>query len=263
VIVSIGLDHTGILGDTHAEIAFEKAGVIKPGKPVVVGQMVPEAVEVMEREGSERGAQLWLYGREVLVEPDRLARHFTVCTPARSHPNLRPGLVGKMQVHNMALAVAAFDAAGAFTEERAVHRGVHAAFVPGRFEQRFYSGCEVVLDGAHNVEAATALAETLEDRFPGRRIVLVTGMVTGHEPSKFYEPLARLVDRAHVAPIQFHRALPVSDVALELHDQVSSVETHGSVSDALAAAARDARDGSLILVTGSFYLVGEAGAFMG
>jgi dihydrofolate synthase/folylpolyglutamate synthase len=262
VIVSIGLDHTGILGDTHAEIAFEKAGVVKPGVPVVVGQMVPAALEVIEREAANRNAPLWLYGREVSVEPDRGGRHFAVHTPCRSHPNLRPGLVGKMQVHNMALAVAAFDAAEGFCDERAVHKGVRAAFVPGRFEKRFFGGSEVVLDGAHNVEAAIVLSETLEDQYPGREIVLVTGMVAGHDPSKFYEPLAHLVREAHVAPINFHRALPPGDVALELNDQVPSVQTHPSVSDALSAAVDAAQDGALIVVTGSFYLVGEAGALI-
>ena len=262
VVVSIGLDHTGILGDTHAEIAFEKAGIVKPGIPAIVGDMVPEAREVIEREASLRGAPLWLYGREVVVEPDRGARHFTVATPARSHPNLRPGLVGKKQVHNLALAVAAFDAAGCFRQEHAVHKGVRAAFVPGRFEKRFYGGREVVLDGAHNIEAAVALADTIEDQYPGRRIVLVTGMVAGHDPSKFFEPLAHLVTRAHVAPINFHRALPPADVALELYDQVATVETHASVFDALAAALQSAQDGELIVVTGSFYLVGEATAII-
>ena len=99
-------------------------------------------------------------------------------------------------------------------------------------------------------------------KYAGRSIVLLTGMVAGHDPSKFYEPLAHLVEKAHVAPIQFHRALPPQDVALELRDQVASVETHASVPDALAAAARDAQSGAVILVTGSFYLVGEAARFM-
>lgn len=263
VIVSIGLDHTAILGDTHALIAHEKAGVIKPGVPVVVGDLVPEALAVARKEAEGREAPLWVYGREVVVEHEHAGRHHAVHTPARSHPNLRPGLTGQMQVHNMALAVAAFDAAGAYVDEKAVHKGVRSAFLPGRFERRFLDGCEVVLDGAHNIEAAQVLADTLLDQYPGRRIVLVTGMVAGHDPARFYEPLAPLVVTAHVAPIQFHRALPPGDVALELRDQVAEVETHDSVAGALAAARHDAMGGALIVVTGSFYLVGEATRFMG
>ena len=75
--------------------------------------------------------------------------------------------------------------------------------------------------------------------------------------------MAHLIDVAHVAPIQFHRALPPEDVALELRDQVAVVVTHDSVADALSVARRDAQNGALILVTGSFYLVGEATRFMG
>jgi dihydrofolate synthase / folylpolyglutamate synthase len=257
VVVSIGLDHTSILGNTHAEIAYEKAGVVKHGIPVVVGQLLPEAMEVVEREAEIHEAPIWRYGREVQVELEISGRHFKIHTPARTHDNLRPGLVGKMQIHNMALAVAAFDASGAYRDEKAVHKGTRTASLPGRFERRVYHGCDVVLDGAHNVEAATVLADTLEQEFPTRRVVLVTGMVAGHEPARFYKPLAHLVDVAHVSPIAFHRALPPDEVATALMGEPFEVRSHVSASEALTAAHEDAGEGGLIVVTGSFYLVGE------
>jgi len=256
VIVSIGLDHTNILGGTYVEIAHEKAGIIKCGRPAVVGQMVDEALSEIEKEAREKGSPCWVFGREVLLEP-LAGRRFRVCTPARSYEGLRPGLFGRMQPHNMALAVAAIDAAGLSFEPEILLAGVKNVSLPGRFEHRIYQGRDFILDGAHNAEAAQVLALSLQDKYPGRRVVLITGMVAGHEPARFYETLAPAVSSVHVVPIQFHRALGPEEVAAGIVGLVPSVAVHASLADGLAAACADASAEDLIVVAGSFYLLGE------
>ncbi len=256
VIVSIGLDHTAILGDTYDAIAREKAGVIKPGKPVVMGCLPREASQVVESEAAARNAPLWRLGREIeLIEEDG----WTVCLPSRRIAGLRPGLTGAKQPEAMALAVAACEAAGVGADDDGLRRGVANAYAPGRFEQTQFCGKRWVLDGAHNGEAAEVLAETLRAELPGARFTLITGMVRGHEPTRFYTPLVPLVDRAIVVPIDFHRAFPVEELA-ELMKGVLIVEPSTSVDDAVERACLGENP---ILVTGSFYLVGEVGRRLG
>lgn len=258
-IVSIGLDHTHILGDTYAAIAYEKAGVIKEGVPVVAGELPAEALEGVEREACERASPLWRVGREVAYE-EQAGEVWRVCTPAGTLEGLVPGLQGAMAPHNMAVALAMLHAAAVPVPEAAVRQGFADTRLPGRFEVVDWGGREVVLDGAHNAEAARVLARTLAHRRPGQRVHLVLGMTQGHAPQGFFEALRPVVDIVHLAPFSFHRAQRPEEVAAGL----SGVETvqHATPEGALAAASEAPAD-AVVLVTGSFYLVGELGRLMG
>ena len=255
IIVSIGLDHTNILGHTLAEIAYEKAGIIKPNVPVVIGQMEREALDVIERVAQENHAEIWRYGKEIIWYPCG-----DVKTPTGWHKNLTPGISGYMQEHNLALAVAALDAAQIAVSEKACATGSRYAYAPGRFEQVEHNGKQYILDGAHNSDAAKVLVHSLQDKLPpNKQIILVTGMVAGHEPLDFYRTIAPLVKSVHVVPIDFHRALPADELESSLQRLVSKTEKHSSVKEGIVAAEREAGKDDVILVTGSFYLVGDVG----
>ena len=251
VIVSISLDHTSILGHSVEEIAREKAGIIKPGVPVVVGDLPPEALAVVEAEAAKQGSPIWRLGSEIKVEGD------TVATPPRTHINLVPGLRGVWQRHNMALAVAAIDASGAYRSEQAVRQGVKATSLPGRFEVVRLGNQDVVFDGAHNAAAAQALAETLKQEFPGKKVVLLTGMISGHDPEDFYTHFATLVKAAHFSPINFHRAVDPKEVLESVWGLIHGT-AHPSLAHAIDAALSDLSGDDVLVVTGSFYLLGEA-----
>lgn len=257
VIVSIGLDHTNILGTTPAQIAGEKAGIIKPGVPVVVGEMGKQAGDVIIEAAARLGSEVWLYGADVRLAVRGDA--FDVSTPRGAHRKLIPGLTGVAQPHNMALAVAAIDAANALKSEAALAAGVARASLPGRFERRNRDGVEVILDGAHNAEAAKVLRDNLDSFFPCRRIVLVTAMVGGHDPARFFQAIAPRVDRVFVAPLNFHRAIPAESLRETLSTLGLESELAGGVEEAVSRALTAASPDGLVLVTGSFYLVGEAG----
>lgn len=254
VIVSIGLDHTAILGETLAEIAFEKAGIIKPGRPTVAGDLPREAAEVIEAVCTERASPLWRLGTDVVVEAK--GGPVNVTTPKGTLFGLEPGIPGVHQPHNLAVAIAALHAADLLPAEPLVRRGASMAKAPGRMESRTFRGREVILDGAHNADASAALAQSLGNR----TFALVTGMVAGHDPVAFYSPIARIVGKAFGAPIDFHRAVPPQDLAAQLRDVVA-IDLHpkASVAGAMEAAYET---GLPILVTGSFYLVGEVGRFL-
>lgn len=184
IITTIGLDHTHILGDTLAQIAAEKAGIIKSGIPVVTWAVQPEAFPVIADRAHDLGCPLLCGDRDILLNGSYSAgedgARFTVSSRLCRHENLTSPLLGEHQARNSALAVVAADLL-AETEPRVtpagIRNGVSAVSWPLRFEiiQRSPT---VVLDAAHNPQSAAALATTLVERFPSdRRRVLVSAAV--------------------------------------------------------------------------------------
>lgn len=267
VIVSVGLDHTNILGDTVEQIAHEKAGIIKPGVPVIVGAMPDAARDVVLQQAVEVGSEFWRFGHEVLVADDTDGS-IVVSTPRGRHAGLSLGIKGAMQRHNMALAVAAADAAGATRTLGGLQRGTALASIPGRFEIRKHQGRTVILDGAHNPDAARVLVDSLKsylgaDGLPIlQKVVLLTGMVAGHDPASFYRSFQGLVDAAFAVPIDFHRSLPPQAVADALAEIIPDVQVADRATDGLSAALDSAGANGIVLVTGSFYLIGEVGPYI-
>ncbi|AIE87388.1 bifunctional folylpolyglutamate synthase/dihydrofolate synthase [Fimbriimonas ginsengisoli] len=253
VITSIGLDHVAILGSTLAAIAREKAGIIKPGVPVVVGILPPEAMEVVEEVAADCGSQIWRYGREVLWE-----RSGTVVTPAGHYDGLVPGLKGDIQRHNLALAIAALDAARVRLDPEPARLGASRAFAPGRFQVVEALGTTFVFDGAHNTEAARNLTEVFQSDFCFFGARIVTNMVRGHELDDFYREILPIIQTAHVVPIGVPRAYPVEETLSAIRQLGKSAQGHETLEEGLKAAALEAGPDELVLVTGSYYLVGEA-----
>jgi len=253
IIVSIGLDHVAILGDTEAQIAHEKAGIIKPGIPVIVGDLSPEAREVIEREASNLEAPIWRWGKEVIWRDSDCS----VETPLSFHSGLQPSLIGKIQHHNLSLALAAMVAAGIEVSEEAARLGAKAASIPGRFQVVELQGKTVVLDGAHNIDSARVLRRALQARYGDRKIQLVTHMLSGHEPGEFYREFSGLIRRTHIVPVDFFRATPVDELAHLIQPILGEVSLYESPRDGLEAALKGAEQDDLVVVTGTFYLVGE------
>ncbi len=258
-IVSIGLDHVSVLGHSLKEIAFEKAGIMK-GQPVVVGDLPQEAAEVVDEQGNRLGSILSTIGRNFWVKEIAWEEQkgWAVITPLEEYEWIKPGIGGVKQLHNAALAI------------RAMELGIHQRLdvdltriaieetrAPGRFEVRPGSPTWI-LDGAHNAEAATVLRASLESEYPDRKFTFVTNMVAGHDPGPFYRQLESLIERMIVCPINFHRATPTGSMRDTLVALLPDVEVAvaGSIEEAIEFA-RAA--GSDVVVTGSYYLVGEIG----
>jgi len=253
IIVSIGLDHMHILGESHAKIAFEKAGIVKAGVPVILGHMPDEAEDVIMGVAGDLNSPAWRWGREVRWLDNRR----TLETPVGIHEGLKPGLVGTVQKHNMCLAIAAIDASGVVASEESLRRGALAAYVPGRFQQFEYKGRTILLDGAHNPDAAQVLSGALQRHFGLRKYVLVTNMLAGHEPREFYNILRNRVLSTHVVPVDFHRSTPVDKMVGELTPILADVNGYECLQEGLEAAVNASSADDVVLVTGSFYLVGE------
>lgn len=192
VITSISFDHTKQLGDTLGQIAWEKAGIIKPGVPVVSGVLAPEALAVVERTAAERGCRLVQLGREfdfAYRPPKRLqyvpaassldfTRHEFPRRADDAGETLRDvefNLCGKHQAANCAVALAVIDELRRLNwnlPDAGVRRGLRELRWPARVEVIARAPC-VVLDAAHNVASVQALIDTLDECFSPRRRVLI------------------------------------------------------------------------------------------
>lgn len=255
VITSIGLDHTAILGNTRAKIAGEKAGIIKAGKPVTIGQMPNDASEVIAARAQLLGCPVNQYGVDVRFESEGSI----ITTPWGSYSGVELGITGEMQGHNAAIALCTVQSAGIQLTPEVVHQGIRAATIPGRFEQLSVGDQTWILDGAHNPDSAENLAKSLESRFgPDQRFILISNMVAGHSLAEFYSRIGQKIAQAVIPPIQFFRARTPSETAACLTGLGIQSNTAESIDSAVLQAFEQAsRAGEPVLVTGSFYLLGE------
>jgi dihydrofolate synthase/folylpolyglutamate synthase len=264
VITNVGLDHTEYLGPTRADIAREKAGIIKPGAVVVLGETDRELVEIFEQVAGEVGAEeVLLLGRdfEILAnETTSEGRSLDIRTPYAEHTDLVLPLHGRHQGHNAALAVVAAEAffGGALGPE-VVADGVAHASSPGRLETVGHAPL-IILDGAHNAHAMAALGRALDEELARLGpAVLVFGTLNNHDPTELLEALGPQHVRLVVAcPAPSPRAVPPDEIAAAARLLGIEAVSTPSVEEALEAAVADAKDDELVLVTGSLYVVGAA-----
>ena len=260
VVTNVGLDHAEVIGPTRADIATEKAGIVKPGCTLVLGETDPDLVPIFEARNAE---SVWLRDRDFGCVRNRVAvggRVVDVRTPSGVLDDLLVPLRGPHQGDNAACAVAATEAFfGRALDRDVVADAFHTVKVPGRFEVVRRRPL-VVLDGAHNPDGARALRATLEDDLGGRKPdVIVAGFTGERDPGEMLAAMdagrARLVVATKppsprgVDPATVAAAAEVLGVRAEVVPSVT-----GAVERALAVAAED----DFVLVTGSLHAVGEA-----
>ena len=275
LVTNIGLDHVETLGGTLESIAWHKAGIFKPGVLALTGAGQPEVLQVLEAEARAVGTDLhtvgsvgdstrdWTFRWHARTQGDRLA--LTVESPFASHRNLpMPGLA-PFQAANAAVAVAAVDllqaADGLHLAEGAAARALAGGAVAGRLEH-IQTGPDVILDCAHNVPKAEALVDSLQQSWPGRRFLIITGMLTTKDAAGILSVLCRLDgDFVLTEPYVFGKSTcRPGDLAQCLpHGERHRLRRlFRDVGFALRHALRTVEPNTVILVTGSVYLVGEA-----
>jgi dihydrofolate synthase/folylpolyglutamate synthase len=233
VITPISLDHQQWLGSSIPEIAAEKAGIIKPGVPVISARQTDEA---------------WCVLAHLAVE--REAAFHQVATPLR----LPVALPGRHQQWNAALAVHALDLAGITVPGAAVAEGLRTVQWPGRFQR---IGERIILDGAHNPAAAAVLAETWRDVFGGRKATLILGVLRDKDAGAIWPKLRHLAARVITVTLTNERTLSAAELAQVVSEDPQHPDVSSADTPAKALAAAEAYD-EAILVTGSLFLVGEA-----
>jgi len=267
VITSLSLDHTYLLGNTLAEIAYEKAGIIKPGIPAVSAPQRAEAIRVLEEVSRERGAPLTEVGRDWDYNPgpaDLEGQSFTVRRIADGGSDLDGEywipLLGRHQLENVTSAIAALDIMrhrGFHIPPEAIRAGLGNVRWPGRLEILSRDPL-VVVDCAHNPYSAQVLRKALEDWFPGQRWVLVFGASADKDIAGLLRALLPITDYVIVTRSDHPRAA----APIKLADIVASTGGGAEVSVNMRKALRRALTvmdpGSGLLVTGSIFLVANA-----
>jgi dihydrofolate synthase/folylpolyglutamate synthase len=264
VITNVSYDHVEILGPTLVDIATEKAGIIKPGSRVVVGETDPELLQVFRDAAEASGAvETWVRGVEFDCVESRVAvggRVLDLRTPAAHYPEVFLALHGAHQGDNAACAVAAAEAFfGAPLAPEVVEHALGSVKVPGRMEIVGRSPV-IVLDGAHNVAGAQALARGLVAEFAlAEDTVVLIGMLQGRDPSAMLEALRPAGVRTVVAcTAPSPRALPaatIAEAARALGFQALAADT---VTDGLTLARGRLSPSGTLIVTGSLYVVADA-----
>jgi len=262
VLTPIGLDHVRHLGSTVEQIATEKAGIIKPGATVVVREQRPEAMAVIRRRADELGAAVRVEGKDFALTSRGRAVGGQLVEIRGLHASYEELFVpqfGEASVRNAAAAVAALESLlGRALDEGLVRQALGAATSPGRLEVVSRAPL-VVVDGAHNPDAAEALAAALPEAFTWSRLHLVAAMFEDKDVARVIGLLAPLADVGYAATTDNPRAAPVSRVAEAMESGgLSDVDRFDTVAEAVRAAMHRAEEDDLILVTGSFYTVGDA-----
>lgn len=255
-IVSIGLDHTEILGDTLAEIAAEKAGIIKPDIPVVVGQLPKEANQRITQIAKDFKAPTLQFGTDIIL--DQHGENFSVRIEDRIFSDLKTGIVGVWQPHNAALAIACCLAGGVALDEGKVRLAIADTKIPGRMQTIESRDRKFLLDGAHNPDSASALSKWLDMHESSPRVA-IAGMVHGHHAKDFFEVLVDRFDILILTRIDFHRTQSPDEIARQIAGLFPRIILTDSAGEAIDIAVESTSAGAQIVVTGSFYLVGEIG----
>jgi dihydrofolate synthase/folylpolyglutamate synthase len=266
-----------VLGNTLTEIAAEKAGIIKPGVPLVLAPQPEEARLVVTRIARERGAPLIQIGVDVHfrsfehgldgqslyvwnAEQQLLFDGFSRGEPGWGPPRLVIPLIGYHQAENAAVAFTALQTASQrglpLTTDDIQEGFAHASWA-GRFEilQR---QPPVVVDSAHNRDSAIKLRQALEDYFPGKRVILVFGASEDKDIAGMFDELLPLASRLIVTRSFHPRAADPQQLVDEAARRNHSVSVVPAIEDALVEGLRLLDESSLLLVTGSIFIAAGA-----
>jgi dihydrofolate synthase / folylpolyglutamate synthase len=256
VITRIDLEHTTVLGPTYADIAWQKAGILRRGVPSVASPQVPDAAKVIVDVAAEVGSPLQIAGRDWSWHGTW--RSFEAKGPWGTLANLALGIHGPHQVENACTALAALltvSTAGLRVPEESIRSGLATARWPGRFERITVENRDVVFDGAHTPAAARALVEAWRDSQGTGRAIAVLGMGADKDARAFLAALRPLIGYLIVTRADSPRAADPEPIARAAAALGIPHEIQPSV--AAAVAAGKARDSQPILVTGSLFVVGE------
>lgn len=256
VITRIDLDHQEILGPTLADIAREKAAIIRAGLAIASAQP-PEAEAVLRERAAATGVSLLLEGRELSVRVtarDLSGQTLDLAGPGWRLDGARIPLLGTFQPSNALLAAAAAHVLNIGPE--AIVAGLARARWPGRFEVLRYRDRQVVLDGAHNPAGARALAASLTEWFGDGAVTLIFGALRDKDAAGMLAPLAARARRLILTASSSPRTATPDALRAHVPAGVERVETAASPGEALALAERAPRT-PILCVAGSLSLVGD------
>lgn len=263
VITNVGLEHQQYLGRTLEDIAWEKGGIIKKGVPVVTGASQPKVLSVLQAIADVRKSALYRLKKDFHMRknPDGT---FTYRGMDHTWAELELRLIGEHQRKNAALSLATCELLRERRvpiDDRAIREGLRRTRWPGRLEIVRQSP-ELILDGAHNLDAARTLAKHLETAYAGRDITLIIGILSDKPYEKILKILVPMCKRVICTRPTIDRALPVETISTIARKFVPDVINVPKIDRAIQQALEKASPMDVICVAGSLYVIGEAKAYL-
>lgn len=258
LIAQLGFDHTETLGSTIEEIAAQKGGIAKSGSQLVMAEQEPAALRVVEQLCREQGCGF------TVADPERLQVLST--SPEgqrlrdRTYGELLLPLAGSHQVKNAAnvlTVVEVLKGEGFAIPDRAVRQGIERTVWPARFE-RLSRSPDFILDGGHNPQCVQAAVQALQDYYPGKKVVFLTGMMKDKDSAAMLAKMAEVAKAFVCLHADSERAFGAQELAREIENTLSlAAYPAASAQEGCALAQRLAGEQGVVCALGSLYLAGE------
>jgi len=262
IVTNISLEHKQYLGNTIEQIAGEKGGIIKRGKPVITGAKQKNAINTLKNIAAKKRAPFYLFGDNFKIKNNKNGA-FSYLGINNVWPDMQTNLHGDHQIENAALVLAACEILGQKINlsEKHIRAGLKQTNWPGRLEIVSSSPC-VILDGAHNLNASQALHNFLSKEYKGRKITIVTGMLDDKPYPAMLKNILSVSDRVILTKPQIDRALEPEILYAVSKNLVKDIKIIPEVKEAISYALKTASADEVICITGSLYVVGEAKAML-
>lgn len=248
IIPSVALEHEQFLGTTLREVAFHKAGIIKQGVPVIIGNLDVESLKVMKEECFEQKTTCWIESKDFMLDQS-VYRDFE----GNQIDGIQIGLKGQHQILNGAIAIRAIiyflKLKNRTVEKTSVIESLLKASLPGRFEK---INNQLILDGAHNPASIRVLVETIKKEIPNEPIHFFVGLIKGKNAKEILKILEEIDAKFTFVDFLNERAMSAQDLL-----DLSTVINKNKTKDPLGEIEKLFSENSKIIVTGSLYLLGN------
>ncbi|KRL21801.1 bifunctional folylpolyglutamate synthase/dihydrofolate synthase [Lentilactobacillus kisonensis] len=272
VIVTIGWDHMHILGDTLPKIAYQKAGIIKPNVPVVVGRVDQAPLAVITHTASEKKSPIAVLGADFMAVNPRernWIESFDFTSESHQINNLATSLIGDYQTDNAAVAIQAYIAytqqAGKTIHKTSIINGIKKTRWAGRFE-RVATEPTIVLDGAHNISAVDEVVKLLQNDFEHDQVFILMGILADKQAAKMVKKMATF-DKAKIILTHFagpgkRQAADPKKLDQQLGDLGKEVEVIADWQQAIEQIKPLLNDNDMLLITGSLYFISDVRKYL-
>jgi len=265
IITTISYDHPKSLGDTVEKIAYEKAGIIKPGQPVILGKIKDSCLQVIMEVAEKQKADVFLLGNRFQTEEIKQGlsgTEFIYSFPEMgiNSKRLLTNLLGKHQAGNASLAITAFlhymEKMGLEAIWDKIETALKKVNWVGRM-QIISLKPTIILDGAHNEEGVSELVVNLKEIFPGRKLYFIVAILRDKKLDKMIEDICSVAEKIYISKNESNRAADIEEQMDVVRQSGIKGETAESISTALAKAKSEISENDVIIVTGSLYTISE------
>ena len=262
ILVSISLDHIGILGDTLGKIAYEKAGIIKENGTAVVYKQKEEAEAVIKDVCKEMNAKYIEtdFTDIKIKKSDVFSQVFDCKILGEELTDMEIGLIGDHQVNNAVVALTALkvlrDEKNVVIDEESIRRGLLNTKWPGRIE-KIMEKPTFIIDGAHNEDGAKSLSNALEKHFKGKKVTLLIGMLRDKDIDGVLEILMDKFDKVVTTTPDNDRAITCEELKEKIQKHIDNVVAIPSIDDAVKYTVENAKEDEIIISAGSLYMIGH------